>query len=301
MLVLVALLVLAEVASIDECSVGSSAAFHALGKEQVLLQRVALSSMHRQEGEKKSRGDGFNEVEEVCSTSIEGHECYHAVVWAQNHGSLEHPEWYNGLTHHSSFEEFQKHLSAGGHSNCRRPCNLCHTATQGEKCYEEVQWAMLTGIREHPDWYSGLSAGSSFEEFQSRLHRSPYSDCPEPCNLCRTVVEAGDLCYSEVEWAMEYGIKQHPEWYPGLAPSSPRQEFQAYLSTKYDCPMACDLCHTAEQGEPCHNGVMWAKQHGIEAHPDWYPELTRDSSFEEFQTHLHEGMFEDCPRPCSKA
>jgi len=289
MFVLVALASLVEVAAKDACSAGSSEGCQALGKEQVLLQlqRAAL----------KSRGDGDDEV---CSTSIEGQECYHAVVWAQSHGILLHPEWYGGLTEDSSFQEFQNHLSAGGLGTCKRPCNLCHTAAQGEKCHEQVRWAMVIGIQHYPDWYSGLSSGSSFEEFQNHLRRSPHSDCPEPCNLCRTVVGGAGVtvCYTQVQWAMEQGIKQHPEWYSGLSQNSSRQEFQAYLSTKQECPLACDHCHTAEQGEPCYEGVTWAMQDGIAAHPEWYPELTTDSSFEDFQTHLLEGGFHNCPRPC---
>lgn len=220
------------------------------------------------------------------------------MIWAQNYGVIEHPEWYTGLSHHSTFEEFQHFFSERGQSNCTRPCNLCHTAVQGEECHREVLWAMLTGIREHPDWYSGLSSGSSFEEFQNSLYQGTHSECPEPCNVCRTVVNEGELCYKEVEWAMEFGIRQHPEWYSGLMANSSRQEFQDYLSAKYDCPLACGLCHTVQQGEPCYEGVMWAMQHGIVQHPEWYPDLTKDSSFQEFQSHLHQGMFHNCPEPC---
>merc|ERR1712241_1187830 len=73
---------------------------------------------------------------------------------------------------------------------------------------------------------------------------------------------------------------------------------QAYLSNKFDCPRACGLCHTATAGEPCHEGVTWAMLHGIKIHPEWYPELAQNSSFEAFQEHLHEGKFMNCPRPC---
>jgi len=294
MLVLIALFGLAEVAAEVACSAASSEASQALGRDQVLLQMASLSR-HRQE-EDESEGVG-----EECSTSIEGQECHSAVVWAQNHGILKHPELYNGLTHHSTFEEFQSLLNQRGLGSCERPCNLCHTAVPGETCHEGVRWAMLHGIREHPDWYSGLTTGSSFQEFQSHLHQGDHSECPEPCGLCRTVVDEDELCYKEVDWAIQHGIKLHPEWYPGLMQSSSRQEFQAYLSTKYDCPLACGVCHTAEEEEPCHEAVTWAKEHGIAAHPEWYPELTKDSSFEEFQDHLHDGGFKNCPRPCPKA
>jgi len=235
--------------------------------------------------------------QENCSTTVEGEECYHAVLWAKHHGIVLHPEWYEGLTHHSSFEEFQSLLGMRGMFACNRPCNLCHTAVLGERCHEEVKWAMLHGIRENPEWYPGLTSGASFEEFQNHLHNSGYSSCPEPCDLCRSAVE-GEECYTDVAWAMEHGINLHPEWYAGLTRNSTREEFQAYLSNKFDCPRACGLCHTATAGEPCHEGVMWAMLHGIKVHPEWYPELAQNSSFEVFQEHLHEGKFMNCPRPC---
>ena len=42
-------------------------------------------------------------------------------------------------------------------------------------------------------------------------------------------------------------------------------------------------------------------KHGIHIHPEWYPELTASSSFEEFQLHLHQGRYESCPEPCFEA
>jgi len=60
---------------------------------------------------------------------------------------------------------------------------------------------------------------------------------------CLTAVEGTD-CYKQVTWAREQGIKEHPEWYPGLTSSSSREEFQAHLHGKTHalslvCPMPC--------------------------------------------------------------
>jgi len=244
------------------------------------------------------RGGNTNKLLEECSTTVEGEECYSAVLWAKNYGIAQHPEWYDGLTHHSTFEEFQAKLSSWGRFSCKRPCDLCHTAMEGERCHEEVRWAMLHGIRKHPEWYAGLTSGASFQEFQSNLHHGSHSSCPKPCDLCRTVVE-GDKCYTDVAWAMDYGIDLHPEWYVGLNKNSTKAEFQAFLSKQFDCPRACGLCHTAVAGEPCHDGVMWARRQGIKLHPEWYPDLSPDSSFEAFQEHLHQGLLANCPKPCS--
>merc|ERR1712217_2361 len=57
----------------------------------------------------------------------------------------------------------------------------CHLATQGEQCYDDVQWAMTEGIYAHPEWYPGLSKDSAFSEFQAWLSGSEASSCKPPC------------------------------------------------------------------------------------------------------------------------
>ena len=56
----------------------------------------------------------------------------------------------------------------------------CHTAVEGEECYEHVTWAMTTGIKEHPENYGHLTADSSFAEFQDAI-RAAHPSCPKPC------------------------------------------------------------------------------------------------------------------------
>lgn len=67
----------------------------------------------------------------------------------------------------------------------------CHTAVEGEPCYESVQWAMFVGFKEHPEWYGNLTARSSVEEFQKVVHRMDPQVCPAPCKATRPVQEPG--------------------------------------------------------------------------------------------------------------
>merc|ERR1719330_1320322 len=39
-------------------------------------------------------------------------------------------------------------------------------------------------------------------------------------------------------------------------------------------------------------------QYGITSHPEWYPGLAQNSSFEKFQAHLHNINHGNCPEPC---
>jgi hypothetical protein len=54
------------------------------------------------------------------------------------------------------------------------------------KCSESVMWAMSHGIWEHPEWYPGLGATSSFEQFQALLHAQGHGGCPRPCGAAAT-------------------------------------------------------------------------------------------------------------------
>jgi len=45
--------------------------------------------------------------------------------------------------------------------------------------------------------------------------------------------------------------------------------------------------------------VKWAKEHGINSNPEWYPGLTNSSSFEAFQALLNSRQEWLCPTPCS--
>jgi len=129
---------------------------------------------------------------------------------------------------------------------------------------------------------------------------------------CRQAVEGGE-CHGAVMWAKDVGIFQHPEWYPDLTPASPIEDFQAHLYSinHGNCPQPCNatsvpgtpptaapVCHTAMEGEACYGAVTWAMDTGIFSNPEWYPNLTSSSSFEDVQARLHSIGHGNCPMPC---
>jgi len=63
--------------------------------------------------------------------------------------------------------------------------------------------------------------------------------------------------------------------------------------------LASEGCRTVEKGEPCWAHVRWAMQIGIVKRPAWYPVLTQESSFEQFQAFLSKSGHHECPMPCS--
>merc|ERR1712061_329562 len=57
-------------------------------------------------------------------------------------------------------------------------------------------------------------------------------------------------------------------------------------------------CHDTKEGESCYAAVMWAMEHGIVMHPEWYPGLHVGSSFAEFQAHMDKIGHGGCSYPC---
>jgi len=58
-------------------------------------------------------------------------------------------------------------------------------------------------------------------------------------------------------------------------------------------------CHDAVLGETCYNDTLWAMDYAIHTRPEWYPGLTNESSFADFQAHLHLCFWDRCPMPCA--
>jgi hypothetical protein len=62
--------------------------------------------------------------------------------------------------------------------------SVCHNAVEGEECFQAVQWVMQIGVKDHPEWYAGLSRGSTAEQVQGHLHLLNEALCPQPCGPC---------------------------------------------------------------------------------------------------------------------
>ncbi|CAK0824738.1 unnamed protein product, partial [Prorocentrum cordatum] len=63
---------------------------------------------------------------------------------------------------------------------------------------------------------------------------------------------------------------------------------------------ADEPCQDAVVNDTCFVSVQWAMTRGIHEHPEWYPTLSKRSTFAEFQEVLHRspGSRYDCPMPC---
>jgi len=239
---------------------------------------------------------------ESCHKVLPGETCHDVVDWAKYNGIRSYPNLFPGLTVGSTLEEFQ-HLVRGNNKIAfiKDPPILGN----GDQCqaYMAITGCDWTAERscpgQQPAGSAGVAADDNSTGYECCCRRRLWKPiCPEACNLCRTA-ERGDRCFADVQWAMEVGMRDHPEWYPNLTATSSAKEFQVHLQRmRQPCPAPCGMCSTAEKGSRCYDGVMWAMEHGVKIYPHWYPELSAESPFAAFQAHLHTGGYEGCPMPC---
>jgi len=139
----------------------------------------AARGTDRMRGREKGRHE--QECEQLAPDSV----CLDNVEWVLKVGLFTHPEWYDGLSKQSTFQDVQAVLQHDPRSGCPTPCE-CHTARPGEACYDRVSWVLQTGLVEHPEWYLGLTRASTRKEVQAMLQKqfngSPANSCQKPCN-----------------------------------------------------------------------------------------------------------------------
>jgi len=269
-----------------------------------------------------------------CHIAESGEMCYDLVTYTVRK-LLTNSDFYPGLTPESTEAEVQRRLHEDRPGICHRPCvddeedghtskadkndnkgsgddGKCKNAEPGDDCFGVILWVLTEGVFKHPKWFLGLNQASSMEAVQRHLHNNPEKDmppnCPEPCEeTCRDAYE-GEPCYDSVTWALDEGISNHSEWFFGLKPDSKFAEVQMHFhsnpnATVY-CPKPCNVCHTAVEGEKCYSAVLWVMEEGIATVPESYKALTRMSSFQEVQDHLHRNKSEHkakCVKPCPVA
>ncbi|CAK0853864.1 unnamed protein product [Prorocentrum cordatum] len=217
--------------------------------------------------------------------SVKGDTCYGQVAWAMQAGIAEKPGWYLPLSRNSAFGDLQEsfHGVAMYSSMCYKPCRLrdsvewrpaestdtsdsigCRKLGEGDACCRKMLWwAMQIGIVEKPGWYLPLTRNSTFEDFQEHCHPvAKYSSiCPKPCRSPNSV---------ERRPAESIDISE------GIG------------------------CRIHVEGDACYRQATWAMHTGIVESPSWYLPLSRNSTFQDFQEHLH-GLARYssmCPKSC---
>eukprot|EP00401_Gymnodinium_catenatum_P001251 CAMPEP_0117594452 /NCGR_PEP_ID=MMETSP0784-20121206/73210_1 /TAXON_ID=39447 /ORGANISM="" /LENGTH=1004 /DNA_ID=CAMNT_0005396515 /DNA_START=126 /DNA_END=3136 /DNA_ORIENTATION=- len=120
----------------------------------------------------------------------------------------------------------------------------CVEVLEEPACSTAVTWVMSNGLASHKSWYTGLSESSSREEVRRYISVRGETACL--CDGDEVIsTECGDTmpetCTRQVAWAMESGIDEHPDWYPGLSKASTRKDFQTFFANKRKFSCACGL------------------------------------------------------------
>jgi len=232
-----------------------------------------------------------------CHTADETDECFKHVVWARDIGIRGHPDWYHGIRSESTFEDIQAYLHKHEKGHCPLPCTVLDlskveapevvTDDQDSEVEEQVEEELAKQLAK--------GANTSGRHYEHEHEDGGDSDN----ETCDTAVK-GQTCYDDVMYAMQKGIHEHADWYPGLTPASTFEDFQAAIHKRPEkrCPAPCH-CHTARQGETCSARVKWVLREGLEAHPSWYKGFTVRSRFEDVQSRLHEDAKTKCQAPCA--
>lgn len=211
-----------------------------------------------------------------CKGAEEGTACYKSVTWLRQEGFSKNPDWYQGYSSESTFEEVQDMLYGLGKANCPKPClgpsplalfkNQpkfdCRDTIKGDVCYASVTFLKEVGLELHPDWFPELHADSSMSTIQAELHRMGKADCPLPCALT-------DEDKRNALWDMKHAdeLKQAG-------------------------------CNDALPGTQCYNDVTYGMSEGIKNYPWMYEGLTEASTFHTVQEHLYLNNRSFCDRPC---
>ncbi|CAK0880847.1 unnamed protein product [Prorocentrum cordatum] len=195
----------------------------------------------------------------------------------------------------------------------------CRSVDEGDPCYEAVDWAMTVGILQHPEWYEGegvtLTGDSSFDDFQQFLHDERQM-CPAPCRSSTTTVgNTGKGASTRAGTSLtSITTSRSPRSTSSISSStssstsssstngsSSSSSSSSSSRTTTAISDAGSSCKTSVKGDDCYLSVVWAMEHGIKKHADWYPGLSGDSTFEDFQRVLHEKFpaMSRCSLPCS--
>eukprot|EP00927_Polykrikos_kofoidii_P011429 TRINITY_DN14846_c0_g3_i1.p1 TRINITY_DN14846_c0_g3~~TRINITY_DN14846_c0_g3_i1.p1 ORF type:complete len:498 (+),score=52.28 TRINITY_DN14846_c0_g3_i1:88-1581(+) len=118
----------------------------------------------------------------TCHTTVKGEECYRHVVWAQDFGIFRHPQWFDGLSPTSRFDEFQEQLAKtnGTASSCSMPC-VSGVERGLAKATSACPWRGYSGPRYGPAFCFSQLAGNNLMYACS---------CRQGCNLNHVLLGA---------------------------------------------------------------------------------------------------------------
>jgi len=122
----------------------------------------------------------------------------------------------------------------------------------------------------------------------------PMDTTPLDCDACIAIFDDMNGC--QFLWG-ENPTAHIPEGCRGMGQAC-AEKVVAHCAAAVEEAGAAEECRTAHKGDGCWGHVVWAMTTGIAIQPGWYPGLTHQSAFEDFQMLLHLRKQHGCPAPC---
>lgn len=156
----------------------------------------------------------------------------------------------------------------------QRSCGLLSAS-----CTMAALYALELGLQHHPNWYLGLQPDATFEDVRAYLaaEDGPHCKCASAANYgsdpaalvgladAVTCGPQSQRCTRAVRWAMQSGIKEHPEWYPGMRDNSSAVEFHAHLLKRNARACQCQASQVESQNAKVaprsRRSTWWADHH----------------------------------------
>eukprot|EP00933_Yihiella_yeosuensis_P018722 TRINITY_DN15280_c0_g3_i1.p1 TRINITY_DN15280_c0_g3~~TRINITY_DN15280_c0_g3_i1.p1 ORF type:complete len:591 (+),score=102.90 TRINITY_DN15280_c0_g3_i1:21-1793(+) len=192
------------------------------------IQKQVVSSIQRD-----LKHENLMEMSEQCHDSEVDRQpgkCWEAVNWARTIGLRDHRDWYpEYLTSASTFQDFQAWLHSKNLSECPQPCLTTTTTSRTTTTTAETTTTTSST--------SGRGTGTTSTASSTTATTTTTTTTPS----CYTA-KAGEACFEDVKWAMQFGIKSNPGWYPSwLTVESTFEKFQQalYEDPTINCTKPC--------------------------------------------------------------
>ncbi|CAK0806229.1 unnamed protein product, partial [Prorocentrum cordatum] len=238
-----------------------------------------------------------------CGDAAAGDGCFEHVAWAREHGILQHPEWYPGLTPSSPASSFQRVLFRQGMGGCRRPCGDAagprHASARGRHESGAPGGSSAGPSSSKVDGHlrsSARAAGSSKKkalEASKQRRGSRPKPGPQETQAARRGPrpEEGDAA-PERSAADAPAAAAESREQPERSGAEERRRATGAAGVQKDC-------HDAAPGEQCYGQIQWAMQTGVASNPEWYPGLNASSAFQDFQAFFSSEGRDGCREPCA--
>ncbi|CAE7319990.1 CAT1 [Symbiodinium sp. CCMP2592] len=223
-----------------------------------------------EESEEPEKEEELPEPEEDCYTSVEPEKCFYATKWLMEEGRYKYPDAFSEVTSESSWEDAQEALWKRGKDGCKKPCphesaddidkEECHNAVPPDDCYYATKWLLDEGRWQHPHSFPEVTAHSTFEDAQRALWQRSEGSCKQPC--------------------------------------SEESEEQEKEEEKEEEEVPKEDCYTSVEPEKCFYATKWLMEEGRYKHPEAFPEVTPESSWEDAQTAFWKRGKDGCQKPC---